>query len=276
MENVAFLYPDYFQPSVSYSPVISGGSWQPTLPLVNLQSQLLSKPARSTNLLAASTKLVVDLGVARPVGMLAIGKHNGSSAGTVVAKLSNVADFSATVHTSAALPLWPAGKIAEDMDGYNVNWFYTPPEGLTATRYVELDFSDPANPAGYLDLARLMIGGKFQPAVGFHFGGVNIGWEDPTKVDTSKGGVDWFDIMQPFRVKRFQLDDLSDSEAYDTVFEMQRRLGKHGQTFISFDPAATGFRRWQRSFLCTMRHLSPIEWPYAGGNSVGFEAKEVL
>ncbi len=276
MENVAFLYPDYLQPSVSYYPFISGGSWQPTLPLSNLQSQLLSKPARSTDLQATSTKLIVDLGVARPVGMLAIGKHNGSAAGTVVAKLANAADFSATVHVSAALPLWPAGKTGEDMDGYNVNWFYTPPTGLAAVRYVELDFSDATNPAGYLDLARLQIGGKFQPEVGFTFGNVNIGWEDPTQVDTSQGGVDWFGIRSPYRVQRFQLDNLTDSEAYDTVFEMQRRLGKHGQTFIAFDPSATGFRRWQRSFLCTMRQLSPIEWPYANGNSVGFEVKEVL
>jgi hypothetical protein len=60
---------------------LSGGSWEATLPLTNLQDRKLSKVARSTDDANASTKLVADLGDDYYVRAVSLHKTNLSRAG---------------------------------------------------------------------------------------------------------------------------------------------------------------------------------------------------
>lgn len=66
-----------------YTPVLSGGSWNTALPLSNLQNEVFSKVARSTNDSESSTRVHADLKVSRDVRLLAACNHNLSRAGAV-------------------------------------------------------------------------------------------------------------------------------------------------------------------------------------------------
>ena len=59
---------------------LSGGSWEATLPLTNLQTRWLSDVARSTDAALASTKFVCDQGSAKRVRAVYLGGHNLSLA----------------------------------------------------------------------------------------------------------------------------------------------------------------------------------------------------
>lgn len=66
-----------------YTPLHSGGSWLTALPLTNLQNDVFSKVARSSNDAEASTRVHTDLQVARDVRVLAACNHNLSRSGAI-------------------------------------------------------------------------------------------------------------------------------------------------------------------------------------------------
>ena len=70
---------------------LSGGSWQTTLPVSNLQTRKLSQVARSLNATASSTQFRVDLGTDDyAVHLIGLFRHNFSVDATyrIVAGLS--------------------------------------------------------------------------------------------------------------------------------------------------------------------------------------------
>ena len=80
--------------NVADAATLSGGLWLGTAPLANLQQKLLSKVARSVDLLAASTRLDVDLGNASTiVRFVALARHNLTTAATelVLPQVENLA-----------------------------------------------------------------------------------------------------------------------------------------------------------------------------------------
>jgi hypothetical protein len=60
---------------------LAGGSWQATLPLVNLQSPVMQKVARSSSTASSSTQFTIDLGAARAIGVVALLAHTISDSG---------------------------------------------------------------------------------------------------------------------------------------------------------------------------------------------------
>ena len=55
---------------------------------------------------------------------------------------------------------------------------------------------------------------------------------------------------------------------------MIRQLGQHGQLFYVFDAADPYMH--ERAFLCVMRELSAVEYPFADYQSVPFRLLEEL
>jgi len=96
------------------SAVLSGGSWQPGLPLANLQQPTLAYVARSVDALATSTRIDIDLGNATTVvRLLGVMRHNLSTAATYrVTAGSTVGGVDG--YDSGSLPVWP--RIYDYMD----------------------------------------------------------------------------------------------------------------------------------------------------------------
>lgn len=106
MSRTLFGWPLYSDVGVTYSPVLSGGSWLTALPLSNLQNRELAKVARSSNDDLTSTIIKADLGVARAVRVVAGVKHNLSSAAKVRGRLMGAVP----IYEDNALEAWtPSG-----------------------------------------------------------------------------------------------------------------------------------------------------------------------
>jgi hypothetical protein len=83
VSNVLLGWPNYADVGPVYTPVLSGGSWNASLPLTNLQDARLAKVARSTDDAVTSTIVKADLGVARAVRVVGLPVHNFSTAAVI-------------------------------------------------------------------------------------------------------------------------------------------------------------------------------------------------
>lgn len=268
-----FGWPVYSDSNVAYPPTISGGSWQTTLPLTNLFDRRLAKVARSTNTLATSTTFDVDLGSARAVGLLALPKHTLTSGATVQWRASSVAGvFTSPIYDSGALAAWPAGATVEDLDGLNVSHVHVPTTAQTA-RYWRCSIVNTANPAGYVDLARVIIAGAWRPSMGMSLG-AKLALESETERIVSDGGAAFYRQKPARRSWDFTVSMLATTDSMANAFKMSRQLGSYGQFFFVFDTADTYIH--ERAFLCVMRELSAIEYPFAEYQSVAFRLVEEL
>lgn len=271
--RTVFGWPLYSDVSVSYTPTFSGGSWSGSLPLTNLQNRRLSKVARSTNALAASTQFDVNLGVARAVGVMALPKHNFTTAATVRVRGSTVSNFASTVYDSGTVAGWPAGVTAEDAVGINIPFWLCPATAQTA-RYWRFEVTDTANPAGYIELGRVVLAGAYVPAYAPDYG-AGTGLESDTVRTVTDGGGALYDVRPIRRTHRFTIGDLAESEAFGTAWKMQRLLGTSGQFFFLWDGDDTTYKH-ERSFLAVLRQLSPIEYVGPSLNSTAYEIVEEL
>jgi len=275
MSNCIFGFPIYSDVGVTYTPTLSGGSWSASLPLTNLQDRRLSKVARSTNALAASTTFDVDLGVARAVRVVSLPKHTISSAGTIRVRGSNTAGvFTSPGYDSGTVTVWPAGITAETSEGMNLGFVAIVPVAAVAMRYWRIEITDTTNPAGYVDIGRLVIAAGWQPTINLAYG-ARIGVETDTTREVTDGGAAIYNEKPKRRTAVFTIENLPELEAMTSPFDMMRIVGTSRQLMFVFDPADTTLMH-RRSFLAVMRELSPIEFPYYGVGNVPFSLTEEL
>lgn len=262
MSTCVFGWPIYSDTSASYSPSLSGGSWSSSLPLANLQDRRLGKIARSADATAASTKIIIDLGVARSVGVLAVLIPNLTKSSTPTIQWKGGTSSGASdVYNPGAVQAWPTGVTLEDVtksDGSQQNiWLTTVPPSPQTARYWELDIVDTANSDGYLNVARLCICGAFTPTVNVNDGD-RQSYESDTVRSVTPGGAALYDVRASRRAAQFSIENLPTSDIYASVRAMQRRLGLSGQFLWIPDPADTTYG-YERNFLAVMRELGPLE-----------------
>lgn len=276
--NVMLGYPSWADVGNVYTPTFSLGSWQAALPLTNLQDRRLAKVARSTDALAASTTFDIDLGVARPVRLRAIPKHNISQAGTIRIRSSNAAgNFAAPVYDSGTLNVWPVvypsgslnsgrteeisgggdGKMtAEDASGFNLGLCIIA-SVYSSARYERWEIVDTGNAAGYIELARIFIALGYQPTINMSLG-AKLGVESQTERFETDGGATIFMERPRRRNLTFAIETLPNDEALANIFDLHRRAGTSKQIMVAYDPTDTAHMH-RRSFLATQRDMSPLE-----------------
>ncbi len=268
-----FGWPIWSDGTQRITPVFSGGSWLPTLPLTNLQDRRLSRLARSTNAELASTKFDVDLQVRRNVGLLALAKHNLSTSAMVRWRGSNiVGDFSSPVYDSGWVNGWPIFASEADMDGINVNHVQIP-DTVQNAQFWRCEIDDTSNPAGYVDIGRAIVAGRWEPSTGIAIG-AKLGLESATERIESDGGAALYREKPIRRAWDFTVPTIEEIEAFGTVQRMLRQLGASGQLFFVFDKRDPFMH--ERAFLAVMRELSAIEYPYADAQSVPIRLLEEL
>ncbi|MCC7268501.1 MAG: hypothetical protein IT546_14355 [Caulobacteraceae bacterium] len=269
---------------------LSGGDWEATLPLDNLKDRRLGRVARSASLDLADTQFDADFGQLRLFRTVAIVNHNLNDYGRYRIRLSTVADFSSTVADSGWKDAWPAVIPMSQRpwnSPYTWNGKWTPEERAYLTplivfnlptslnaRYLRVEFEDPDNPDGYVQAGRLFIGDGWQPVRNMVYG-AQIGWESRTEVQEAISGADYFDVRTPARVVQFGLEAMSEDEAMVYAFDLERRVGVHGECVFLWNPDDT-IHAPRRQFLCRLRTLSMIENPGPNRWRAPFEAKELL
>jgi hypothetical protein len=273
MSNILLAFPNRAD-----SCVLSAGNWLATADVSrdNMKSRRLGKVARTTNAVLASTLFAVDLGAARSLRMLSLVRHNLTTAAKVRVRLSN---------TSAA-----AAIAAPDYDSAWVNakqlTFYgdQPSDwgsryaalvvfaALTA-RYLYVEIDDTTNPAGYVEIGRLFVGGGFQPQFNANRG-MQAARQELSTVDETQGGEDFGYSRRRPRTQKFTLAWASQAEA-DRIHEMQDQIGTVDEVFYVSDPANLAHSQ-RYGFLGRLRELGVLEAPNAVANSISFEMKERL
>lgn len=240
---------------------LSGGSWNASYPLTNLQNRYLTQKARSNNALAASTVINVDLGQVQRIGVIALVSHNLSATATVRIQASSSGTMTPLLYDSNAVTVYSHTDYATSFT-------------VTEARYWRITISDTANVNGYVEIGRLFLGWKFAPTN-------NIDWsptlsvESKTGVTESLGGPEYFEDRPNRRVWQGKWSWLDDNEAYRVFLVMQRKTDVSGEVYLIENDSDTTYRdlRW---FLGRFRSLSPIEWPYLNQHSAGVEIGEIL
>lgn len=274
--------------------VLSGGSYLPALPLANVKTLNPGIVARTTDPLAASTKLIADLGASRGVGGIALGPTNISPGAHYRIVASNAADFSAPVYDSGSVAVpgtrmdWsdPAHWLAWEDPGF---WFgipdlfdqeLVPVWAMTVfpadkfARFWKIEVTDPLNQDGYMQFGRLMIGRAFRPTYNYGPGG-EFNVEPIYQRIQAIGGqrTDW-DLGRR-RTLRITFTDLPTDDLFGDVARMQQVAGASKQIFVCPDPDDTAnFQK--RSFLATLKTPPAIvQTRYERGTTV-IDAEEVL
>lgn len=266
---------------------LSGGSWEATLPLANLQMRSLAVMARSTDDANASTKLNIDLGASHSLRAVGVFNHNLSSDAQIRVSLGT-SSGGTQVYAGSWVDCFPItfGTGSDEWQTYN--WWQpladddyirnpfpvivTLPSFYSA-RYVTIEFDDTSNTDGYVEFGRLFVGGGFNPdrnaSMGLIEGYISLSNEE----DLESGAT----IVWPKRSRktaRMSFDALSMTE-FGAVFEMLRRSGTHAE--ILYVPSVSDSIWTQRSgFLGRIARMNPVAYSSYRMRATVFELVEIL
>lgn len=234
---------------------LSGGGWNASLPLANLQNRLIAKVARSSNATLAATKFDIDLGRARRIGMLALIGHNLTVVAKVRIRGDDASDFATPLYDSGWVDVWPAGMIPPELleweddnfwlgtlsdqarAGYQAPFIHRVAT-LPSLRYWRVEIDDTTNSDGYIQIGRVFLSDVWQPERGPVIGAAQ-GMEDTSDVMSSLGGSEYFDLGAKPRGHRLTFPALTKAEAYGRLVDMQNLLGISGEILIDPDYADT-------------------------------------
>lgn len=278
-------------PNRGDSGTFSGGSWEATLPLTNLQDRRTQRVARSTNATLASTQFDCDLGTELYLWVGALFSTNLTMAAQWRIRGSNDAAFATSAYDSGWVDVYPEiypagvlnfgdpgwfdGKLAQvDYDaGYRVEPIHVL-STLTSARYWRVEIDDTANGDGYVEVGRAWFGYAYQPTANMA-NGVRLGWETSSSRTETDGGA-WYHLDRPRRRHMdFVLSQESEDEGLVRGFEVLRQLGTAGQLLVVFDPDDTHHLH-RRAFVGTLRDLSPLTFPYSAWTDQPFRVVEEL
>lgn len=291
MANVILAHPN-----VADAGSLSGGNWQ--VPLDNLRDRRLSRVARSATAQKADTQFVLDLGQSRLVSVIAVVRHNLSTAAKWRLTMANDPTFASLVYDNAvvvgsASPVWPqawptlfstsvleweddnfwTGSITEEARREYPSLLLVILPKPTAGRYIKVEVDDETNPDGYVEFGRVFVSRAWQPQYNAKWG-ASIGWETDTAVQRALSGTPYFDRKAGRRVARFELGFLSRDEALGGVFEIQRQAGVDREVLLIWDKDDP-VNLLRQSYLGRLRQLNPIARAFFGHHSNPFEIEEL-
>lgn len=198
----------------------------------------------------------------------------------------------APAYDSAWVDVWPAGVIptelleweddnfwlgtlsAEARAGFQSPFILRLP-AVTSARYWRVEIFDASNGDGYIQIGRLFMARGWTPTVNYAYG-AGLGYDDPTPVDTSLSGAEFFDQRSKYRVMTFRLEYITEPEAYSYALELQRLAGISGEVLVMPDGGENIGQQPLRSFVGRLRQLGQIGQPKPTAYTAPFEIKELL
>lgn len=141
-------------------------------------------------------------------------------------------------------------------------------------RYWKVEIGDTGNPDGYVQIGRLFLAQGWRPGINYAFG-AELGYQDPTLVETSLSGAEFFDVRSRYRAFGFELQFMTGAESYGYALELQRLAGISGEVLLvpDSDDAANMPRR---AFVGRLQQLSTIPQVQPDAFRASFQIKELL
>lgn len=205
----------------------------------------------------SAVNLVIDLGAAAAVGMIALVNGSITNGATWrVRGATSVANLTAAPgYDSGTVSAWPAPASREIL--WNVDLCAAPAQVQTF-RHWRIDIDDAGNGDGFLDFGALYMAEVIEPERNRQRGQA-VGLIDPSVTRKSAGGQPVSRSEEKFRVTEFALPALTSAEA-DDLLEVDARHGTTVPRGILFDPD-DGDRHYINFFFGRVVELEPFEDP---------------
>jgi hypothetical protein len=226
---------------------LSGGSWNASYPITNIQTTQPGDVARSTNDTASNTRFILDAGSSQSWQMFAFINHNFSHGAEIRIRVADhpeaspagSLDVTLTVDLSTvtwgSLPWggfpW-SGSDADFPGGFTAFYVHT---ASVAGRYVIVDITDESNSDGYVQFGRFLAGVPFVPTENIQYG-FEIGIADPSRIERAKSGTPFSQTKPKYRRASGNLRFLTETEALSSAHEIMRGLGISGGLLAVIDP----------------------------------------
>jgi len=270
---------------------LSGGTQATNFPRTNLADYRTSKVWRSGNALATSTLSRFALAAPQYIGLVGLMITNASVDATYRVRLFSDAGFTTTVYDSGTLDLYPLGTIPFGQIPWGApNWWTGRPLAEEIARFQrniwhklgvaqyarwgEIQVTDTANAAGYLQAGRLFVGQVFQPRFGLQAGKASMQLTARTQVQRARDGTPYFQTERPDFSLPFSLDALTDDEAA-RVLDLQATVDVHGDVFMAWDAHRRPYA-FRRQVFGRLKRLDPIEHPSFALRSTAFQVEGTL
>lgn len=182
----------------------------------------------------------------------------------------NAFDFTGTAdHDSGLLPLY----LPNTLGVLPCNLYYLLPSTITPD-YVQIDFTDPSNPDGFIQVGLPIIGPRYT----FGVNNVTPGAEWALETDTLKGrtvgGATRADVRKMRRAFHGTWENLTDTHAYDSFFDrLGMACGTTGGFVLIFDPD-TPTRYPHTAGYGVMNQPPRIVHPYSDGRVFALDFSE--
>jgi hypothetical protein len=226
------------------------------------------------------------------IGFYIGGNGSFQSSEAVFAWNAEFVTGSGTLYEGGWNPVWPSGVIPTELLEWEDDnfWLGTLSQSARAgfqspyilklasiqnLRYWNFEISDTSNGDGYVQIGRLFMARGWTPSINYTYGS-GLGYQDPTPVETSLSGAEYFDIRSKFRVMTFDLNYISDTEAYNFALELQRLAGISGEVLVMPDGGEDVGQQPLRSFVGRLRQIGAVTQPQPTAFSAKFEVKELL
>lgn len=265
------------------SATLSSSDFVATLPVTNLQVEGRGKVARTTN--ATGDKVINgNFAGAVVVACMLLYNHNLTSQATMRLQIWDAANQTGNItYDSGAIPALPALGWGEFQWGaspwgatvftgwgsaFSDLWF-----DAVAGLSFRITLSDPSNPAGYLQVKRLLIGSYFEPGVNVSYG-MQLGWKDNSEQVRTQGGSLRTDARVLYRALSAELGHLTPAER--AIFmDIVRTIGLRKETFISVWPDAGGALERDHAMLGKFVSMPDMTHPTPSSYTSNIEFEEV-
>jgi hypothetical protein len=250
------------------------------LPLANVQSPWLPLVARSLS--AAAFSLTLEWSSPQVVGVVLLANHNfGWNAKLRISWSLN----STVLGRSGDVLVWPFrnGSVlsATEKLSFRPDFTFFLPDNVRVDQVIIEVFQPVAS--GFVQLGRVFVGEALVPALGVEYGAVQLGLVSRSSVQSSPAGFKFGSKLMPLREASVSLSALSSKEAFDKVFEAQRRADLLGEVvFAGVKPEwvalpamgalAVSSADFSQCFLANFKEFNPLSQAFFNGfgGSVAF------
>ena len=285
MANCILAFPNI---SDTTKATLSGGSWVSTLPLTNLQDEVLGTVARSTNVTLGATQFDVTFDKSRLVSVFALVAHNMTTEALYRLRGAEDAAFTSVLVDTGWTGVWPAIYSTSSVDWEDPAFWSGKPSSdqlaaynpalirslsqKTACRYWRIEINDTTNPAGYVQFGKLFMAAQWRPTTNMSYG-ATLGIVDRSNVEETIGGTSYADRRSVKRVAKITLGNMSQTEAMGRAFDIKRLAGNTGEVLFIWDDADS-LNLQRMSFLGRLTDTNPVTIPFYNTWETVFEIEE--
>lgn len=285
--KITLCWPNYIDEAT-----VSGGRWEPTLPLAHIQDPRTAVIATSASLDLADTQFSITLPKRRRMRLLAVYAHNLSTTAQIRVRVYRNPDQTDLLYDAGWQDVWPVLYGLEDVIWGNDNFWarrlsadereaYTP---LTLTIFddvlagssLHVEISDPSNRDGAVALGRVMPADAWQPRYNITYG-VQHGYDTGTQLtragDPARTGYARKAI--PKRTVNFQFENLDEDEAFLRLHRLQRTQDIVGEIIYLWSPESSAMN-FARAMVAQQTDLNPVSHPYHANYEHAMSLLEIL